>query len=177
MLLANMGVPIVCVAIPTMLVALVPIAGIEALVYHKWLRRSFKDSFRGALIANLLSTILGIPLMWLPLLIGQIALGGSHAWGMETPEQRLQAVTLQAAWLIPYRDHIAWMIPAASLVLLLPFYLGSVIVEYISLAGRWRNLPRKRLLTSVAIANGLSYLALGLYYACQLWLAVRASTS
>ena len=68
------------------------------------------------------------------------------------------------------------MIPAASLVLLLPFYLGSVIVEYIALAARWRNLPPKRLLTSVAVANGLSYLALGLYYACQLWLAVHANS-
>jgi hypothetical protein len=29
MLIANMGVPIVCVAVPVMLIALLPIAGIE----------------------------------------------------------------------------------------------------------------------------------------------------
>ena len=172
MVFANMGVPIVCVTVPTMLIALLPIAGVEAFVYRRWLGHSFKEAFRGALVANLWSTLVGIPLMWLPFVSAQIAFGNVSAWGMETPQQRLDAVTLQAAWLIPYREHIEWMIPAASLVLLLPFYLASVGLEYLSLTARWKAEDRKRLFASVAAANALSYLGLGIYYGLQLWLAM-----
>jgi hypothetical protein len=172
MLFANMGVPIVCVAVPVMLIALLPIAGIESVVYYKWLGRPFKDAFWGALSSNLWSTLVGIPLMWLPLVIAQLSIGGGRAWGMETSQQRVDAVTLQAAWLIPYSEHLAWMIPAASIVLLLPFYLGSIVVEYLALASRWRTLGRKRLFAAVAVANALSYTGLGIFYALQLWVAL-----
>ena len=171
---ANMGVPIVCVAVPTMLLALLPISAVEALVYWKGLGRAFKDAFWGALVANIWSTLVGVPIVWLPLVVGQLAVGGGRAWGMDTPEQRLEAVTLQAAWLIPYRDHIGWMIPAASIAVLLPFYLGSIVIEYLVLAGRWRTLGRKQLFLSVAAANAISYIGLGVYYGVQLCLALDA---
>lgn len=173
MLFANMGVPIVCVAVPVMLIALLPIAGIESVVYCKWLGRSFKDAFWGALISNLWSTLVGVPLMWVPLVIAQLSIGGGSAWGMETSQQRVEAVTLQAAWLIPYSEHLAWMIPAASIVLLLPFYLGSVVVEFFALAARWKSLARKRLIAGIAMANALSYTCLAIYYGSELWLALR----
>jgi hypothetical protein len=172
MLFANMGVPIVCVAVPVMLIALLPITGIESLVYYKRLGRPFKDAFWGALFSNLWSTLVGVPLMWLPLVIVQLSIGGGRAWGMDTTQQRVEAVTLQAAWLIPYSEHLAWMIPAASIVLLLPFYLGSVVVEYLALAVRWKSLERKRLFAGVALANALSYTGLGVYYGSQLWFAL-----
>ena len=48
------------------------------------------------------------------------------------------------------------MIPAASLVLLVPFFLASVTVEYIVLRQRWGAAPT-RLLAGVVWGNALSY--------------------
>jgi len=71
--------------------------------------------------------------------------------------------------MIPYREHGAWMIPAASLVLLLPFYLGSVFVEHWFLAKRWDPFGQKPSFATVMIANAVSYVGLGAYYGLQLW--------
>jgi hypothetical protein len=169
MLFANMGIPIVCVTIPIMLIALFPIAWVESLVYRASLDLPRKESFWGTFIANFWSTVIGIPIVWIPLVVGQMSIGGGRAWGMDTSQQRLEAVTLQAPWLIPYQEHTAWMIPAASLVLLLPFYLGSVFVEYLILTKRWQSSGQQLSFAIVMLANAISYLGLGVYYGLQLW--------
>src|SRR5262245_36396945 len=114
MLFANMGIPIVCVTIPTMHIALFPIRWVESLVYRVSLDLTRKETFWGTFSANFWSTIVGIPIVWIPLVVAQLSIGGGSAWGMETSQQRLNAVTLQAPWLIPYPEHGAWMVPAAS---------------------------------------------------------------
>lgn len=175
MLFANMGIPMVCIAVPTMLVALLPIAAIESVIYWRCFHRAGKDAFVGAFLANGWSTLIGVPFTWLLLVIAQLANDGGYAWGMDTPQQQLNEVTLQAAWLIPYREHLYWMIPAASIVLLLPFYLGSAIVEFIVLAIRWRDVPRRQLVGPVLIANAFSYSGLGFYYGWRLWVVTSVA--
>jgi hypothetical protein len=167
-MLANIGVPMVCMTVPTMLIALFPIAFVESLVLRRYLPISTKQAFWNVVSANLVSTFVGIPLTWLPLVAVQLMIGGGRAWGMETTQQRIEAVTLQAPWLIPYSDHLAWMIPVASLVLMVPFYFGSVFVEYLVLSGRWVEIDRRRLLRAVALANVVSYCGLAAYYVVNL---------
>jgi hypothetical protein len=171
-LYANMGIPMVCESLPTMLLALLPIALVEACVLRLLLGTDFRRAWRGALPANFWSTLLGIPAAWLVLVGIQFAIGGSRAWGMDTPQQRLDAVTLQAAWLIPYEGQLSWMIPAASLVLLTPFWLASVIVEYRYLRRDWGKSYRPtKLLVAVVVANVLSYALLDGYYGARLYFA------
>jgi hypothetical protein len=167
LLLANVGIPMVFVTVPTMLVALLPIALVESWILSCVCGLKFNESWRGALKANFWSTVLGIPVAWLILVVAQMASGNGRAWGIETPLQRLTAVTLQAPWLVPYERHLNWMIPAASLTLLIPFFLASVIAEYIILRKRWGT-GQKRLLTGVVCANALSYALMGGYYAVSL---------
>jgi hypothetical protein len=176
-LYANIGVPMVCVSVPLMLLALVPIALVEAIVFRIILDIDFRHAWRGAWRANLWSTLLGIPVAWFVLVVIQMALGGGRAWGIDTPQQRLDAVTLQAAWLVPYSRHLRWMIPAASLVLLTPFWLASVIVEYGFLRDDWakRYSPR-RLFAAVVLGNLLSYALLAGYYGVQLYVVTRNFT-
>lgn len=169
MLMANMGLPMVCVAIPTMLIALFPIAWVESLVYRAFLDLPRKDRFWGTFIANFWSTVVGIPIVWVPLVVAQIVIDGGRRWSAETPQELIEATVLSAAWLTPYRGHLGWMIPTASLVLLLPFYLGSVLVESWVLAKRWEPLGQKPSFATVMIANGVSYTGLAAYYAIQLW--------
>jgi hypothetical protein len=176
-LYANIGVPMVCESVPLMLLALLPIALVEAIVFRIILEMDFRQAWHGAWRANLWSTLVGIPAAWFMLVVIQMALGGGRAWGMDTPQQRLTAVTLQAAWLIPYSGHLRWMIPAASLVLLTPFWLASVIVEYRFLRDDWakRYSPR-RLFGAVVLANLLSYALLAGYYGVQLYVACQNFT-
>src|SRR5262245_32767502 len=125
-MLGNMGIPMVCVTVPAMLIALLPIALIEACILRRSCGLPFREAWRGALSANLWSALLGSPVAWFILFGVQIATGGGSAWGLDTPLHRLAAVTMQAPWLIPYDRHTAWMIPAASLALLAPFFVTSV---------------------------------------------------
>jgi hypothetical protein len=93
--------------------------------------------------------------------------GGGQAWGLDTPLDRLAAVTLQAPWLVPYQGQLSWMIPAASITLLIPFLVASVLIEYAILKARWKT-TQVRLGKAVVSANVLSYLLLAGYYTSQL---------
>jgi hypothetical protein len=161
----------VCVTVPTIVLALPLIALVEAAVLRIFCCASFREAWRGAIWANLLSGLLGVPLAWLALVIAQIAGGATRAWGLDTPMDRLAAVTLQAPWLIPYEDDLYWMVPAASLVLLVPFYLVSVAAEYLVLRYRW-GAGHGHLMVGVMAANAASYLLLAGYYGVRLWLAL-----
>lgn len=80
---------------------------------------------------------------------------------METPAHRLAAVTLQAAWLVPYEKHLAWMVPAA-VVLLVPCFALSVFVEDWSLGRRWPDLASEAISAAVPRANAWSCVLLAL---------------
>jgi hypothetical protein len=169
-LVANIGIPMVFVTVATMLLALLPIALAEAWVLSRMCGLIFSEAFKGAYNANLWSTILGIPLAWFALVVAQMASGAGTAWGLETPLNRLAAVTLQSPWLVPYTEDLGWMIPAASLTLLIPFFGVSVFVEHRILKKRWIASP-KNLRIGVFYANVVSYLMLAAYYAGTLWKA------
>jgi hypothetical protein len=170
MLWANIGMPMIFFAVPMMLLALLPIALVESWVLARVCGIVKGEAWRGALQANLWSTLVGIPIAWFVLALAQMLSGGSKAWGMDTPLDRLAAVTLQAPWLIPYKEHSAWMVPAASLVLLVPFLLASVWVEYVMLCRRWGK-EQRRLFFGVLLANIASYALLAAFYGVQLYLA------
>jgi hypothetical protein len=166
-LIANIGIPMVFVTVPTMLLALVPVALVEGCVLCRICSLPAREACRGALRANLLSTLLGIPIAWFVLAVLQMVSGGGVAWGLETPLDRFAAVTLQAAWLVPYGEDLRWMVPAASLTLLIPFYVASVVVELAILKKRWPD-SLDHLRIGVIYANLLSYFLLGGFYAIGL---------
>jgi hypothetical protein len=126
---ADAGVPMLAVLWPASWVLFIPIVVIEAWVAHRIVELDWKTSLKKAGIANAVSTLIGIPLTWGVLVIIDIALQGGRAYGINTLSGKLIAVTLQAPWLIPYESDLDWMIPAASIVLLIPFFFTSVFIE------------------------------------------------
>jgi hypothetical protein len=67
---------------------------------------------------------------------------------------------------------LVWVIPAASLFLLIPFFVASVFVEYRWLNRNCEGVPSKsRLLKGVLFANFLSYLLLAGFYGIRLIIA------
>ena len=118
---------------PAMLYALVPVIAVEILVARKIMRIEPRRSMKAIVTANLASTLLGFPLLWM-LLVGielLIALlsGSGSALGLQSFWARVYAVTVQAPWLIPYEEDLKWMIPVAAAYLLIPAFFVSVFVE------------------------------------------------
>jgi hypothetical protein len=174
---ANAGLPMIGVQMHLMIVALAPIIAIETVVIRQKLGLSVSRSLEGSVLANIVSTFVGIPLTWVALLAIQMATGGGRGWGLETPLQKLAAVTVQAPLLMPYERALYWMMPVASLVLLLPSLAVSVIIEAWILAKLFPNAPRKSVWGTMWVANLLSYALLVAYTAVQLYQILSNSPS
>lgn len=116
---------------PASWVLLVPIILVEALVAVRIFRIGFGRCFKVSAVANLVSTLVGIPLTWALLVIFELCTGAGYARGLHTPLLRLAAVTMQAPWLIPYEESLQWMVPAAAAFLCIPFFFASVLAEYL----------------------------------------------
>lgn len=160
---ADAGVPMLFVTFPAMLLALVPIVLLEIIVLGRVMGRSAASFVKSAAIANVVSTIVGIPLTWLVLVLLEWMTGGSAAYGLRTTMQKFLAVTWQAPWLIPYeRQQLSWMIPAASLFLLVPFFFTSYLIEAPIVAHIKRDLPRTQMRAAVFRANVASYAGLAI---------------
>ena len=160
---ADIGVPMVAVFLPPLWLSLIPIIIIEALIVNRMLTISLARSFASAAVGNVLSTVVGIPFMWAVLATVQGTFAGG-ALGLNTIGRRIYAVTVQAPWLIPYEEDLSWMIPIALVVLAVPAYLLSVLVEWRVLCRFIATEQQPRSLRAVAVANLGSYMALALLF-------------
>jgi hypothetical protein len=160
---ANMGVPLVAVFLPPLWLALVPIVLLEASVVARMLGGRLQNSLVPVGVANVLSTVLGIPLMWVVLAVAQLIFAGD-ATGLSTPGLKIYAVTVQAPWLIPYEDELKWMVPSALVVMAIPAFCLSVLVEWQVIARFKEFQGRSRVLRAVAVSNLLSYALLAVFF-------------
>jgi len=134
-MLALMAVP--------MWASLLVIIPLEAFVATRRLGTGWGRSLKVAAIANLVSTVVGVPLTWLVLAAGEIGVqyaGSLFAppTGPQHPLSPLAGVAvgavnmiLMAPWLVPYEGSLYWMIPTAALLLCVPFFFVSVWIEYL----------------------------------------------
>jgi len=160
---ANIGVPMVAIFLPPLWLSLVPVIAIETWIVARLLNLSLKKSVPGVALGNALSSLLGIPLMWVILAIAQLVFAGS-ARGIDTIGQKAYSVTVQAPWLVPYEKELGWMIPLALLVLAVPAYLLSVLIEWRALLPFVETTNRRKTLRAVLLANAASYLFLALLF-------------
>lgn len=159
---ADAGVPMIFITLPAMLIALIPVIAVETAVLVRALRIPLKRCIAVTTAANLASTLIGMPLTWIALVFIQLISGGGAGFGLSTPLQRFLAVTWQAPWLIPYDSEMYWMVPVATLVLMIPFFFMSWWSEY--LVARWilKDADRTALRRAIRNANLLSYALLAL---------------
>jgi len=162
-ILIDVGLPMIFVAIPVMVVALLPVVFLEAIVLRYSLVITYKQATKASFLTNLASTLLGIPMSWLLLVLIQTITGGDRAYGLKTPLTKFLAVTWQAPWLIPYESDLYWMIPAAGLFLLIPFFFFSWCVEYLVARRILKGVDPISTRRGVRNANIASYGVLALY--------------
>src|SRR5215469_16484040 len=135
-MLADAGVPMIFITLPGMVLLLLPIIEAEAaLIIHRTSLRTGKVSWATA-AANVVSTILGIPLTWGVLFLCEMGLFealahttklGHNSWN--SPLERIVGTILSAPWIAPVGDSGSWAVPLAAIVLLIPFFFVSLWVE------------------------------------------------
>lgn len=157
---ADIGAPMIFITLPMLIIGLVPIIILETFVLMKLLRIAFKDGIKTAALMNVISTLVGIPVTWGALVFIQIFTGGGAAYGLQSPLQKFLAVTWQAPWLIPYESDLYWMVPSASLVLLIPFFFASYLIEALIARKILKGFDKAVLHRSVFLANISSYAVL-----------------
>jgi hypothetical protein len=165
---ADIGLPLIAVFLPPMWLALIPIVVVEAAVNSRLLAVPFRRTLMPASVGNLVSTLAGIPVMWLVLATTELLCCGS-AKGLSTSSAKIYAVTIQAPWLIPYDRDFHWMIPVALFVFAIPCYALSVLIEAPFNAMAFTAIPKKSIWRATAAANLASYLCLALFF----WIEMR----
>jgi len=169
---ANVGVPMLAVVWPASWWLLVPVILLESLVAVRLLRVGFVRGARVVGIANLLSTLAGIPITWGILVLVQMLLGwGDARWMPDSLTGALAAVTLQSPWLMPFEEQLRWMVPAAAAVLCVPFFLMSIIAEG-PVVGVLLDLDGKDTWRWAWRANGLTYGLIWLFLGISVWRAL-----
>ena len=161
-LLFNVGVPMIFSSLPMMIIALLPIILLESFSFYSALEINFWRAFTIETVVNLISTFIGIPIAWLLLVGLQLITGGGSAYGINTFPKQILAVTWQSPWLVPYQNHLRWMIPVARMVLLIPFFFASWFCEYLVIKYLFDDMNNNGLNYIVRNANLLSYGLLGL---------------
>lgn len=172
---ANAGVPMIFLAMPVLGFSIIPIIIIEAIFLSKKLELASPSAFKTTTISNLVSTIVGIPLTWLLLVLIQMLAGGGGAYGLDTTLGKVLSVTLQAGWLIPYESDLHWMIPVAGLVLLVPFFFASWWSEYFVTKKMLKDHSAQRVKIAVRNANIITYVLLA-FWPIGFWVLNNAAT-
>ena len=151
-----------------MVVALIPIILIEVTVSRWIVSLRTRKLVGGVVAANLGSTFVGLPIAWILMVGLNLITTGSKTQGFDTPLATFKSVVLQAAWLVPYEDQLYWLVPAATLVLLIPYFLVSVYIERFVLVRVWKDESHKRVSKVSWSSNGVTYL--GLLVVTVVWL-------
>jgi len=157
------------ITLPMLIIGLIPIILAETFILMRVISVSFKCGIKISAIMNAVSTVIGIPITWGSLVLIQMITGGGSAYGLQTPLQKFLAVTWQAPWLIPYESDLYWMVPAASLVLLIPFFFASYLIESLILRRILKQIDKALVNRGVFIANLYSYSIL--FILAFFWLA------
>jgi hypothetical protein len=167
---ADAGVPMIFLEWPAMVMALIPVILIEFFVVQRMLKLGSKTAGIGLTVANLASTLVGVPMTWVVLVVCEMGLGfvfsnlfprysetmftSGHPPG---PLGKLIFVALQAPWMAPYESQLYWMIPLAAMLLLVPFLGISYGVESWICVRWWRPVDPKAVRRAIWRANLASY--------------------
>ena len=114
---------------PSWILALPIVIAVEAFLCRRWLEVPWKRAWLGAGVANAISTLAGFPILWIAWVVVLISARGDGVPKLAEPWCSIYAVTVQAAWLLPDEDRLYWMIPTAGMVLLIPAFFVTVLIE------------------------------------------------
>jgi hypothetical protein len=178
--LANIGLPMLAVVWPLSVPAIIPVIALESWMVHRALNVDRRIAFTQMAKANILSTVVGIPLAWVASVVIEFFLVflvtspvNSHSYPPDFVG-KVGGVVLTAPWLGPFENGGHWIVPVATTVLLIPFFFASYWVEtwYVALALS-PNAPEQAR-RAIWNANLVSYMVI--FCACIVWLVYGLAT-
>lgn len=183
MLFANAGLVLLAFDLPLMLLALLPVAALEAGWYRHWLRLPWDRAWFASLNANGQSTVLGLPVAWAGLVVWEFVVatvwpelrpvyGRAPAAAGDAEWRAWVYLTGFAAFSMPQSEDFAWMFHAYTLVLMAPAFLVSWLWETRVLCRDLPKLPRRTVRRACLGANSLSYMVLAGIVAWRLRVAL-----
>lgn len=116
---ANVALPLIFFTLPGMALALVPVIAIESYVLMTILGLSIGYGLVVVSVANVVSTMVGIPVTWL--LLSPLA---------KLPQDKIPGVIWIWLGADGEKNPKDWMVPAACLLLLMPYFFVSWFIEY-----------------------------------------------
>jgi hypothetical protein len=165
---ADAGIPMLPVAYPVILLFLIPVVAIETIYIRQRLRTRWRNTIAATAGANLVTMLLGFPLVWIFL----VALQFLSTDFLDRTHSAALITVLTAPWPVPaYGD--PWAVPVAFVLLLVPAFLLSAFVEGLLLNSfHWLHSDRPSTRT-VWMANVFSYVFLAAVGFIILWLLIR----
>jgi hypothetical protein len=166
---ADAGVPMIFLTLPAMLLLLIPIIVVEGFLCKKWLGITTWEAMKSNIFSNLASTVIGVPMAWAIMFGVEFATFGVVEWkfpnqNVNSPIANTILFVLSAAWIGPPAENQLWLVPAAVLVLLVPFFLASYGIEYLVVSymvgmpeGGPANVAYPRVRIAVRNANLITY--------------------
>jgi len=128
--LANAGVPMLALAWPVQWLALIPIVLLECAVSRQSIQVPFRQLIWPVGKANLVSTLVGIPLAWAVMLIPLFGVGLGLSLMPASTEMptylEYVLLPLTAAWV---GGESVWQIYFAFVILTVPFCIISIFIE------------------------------------------------
>lgn len=128
---ADVGLPMVIPSLVLMVPSLPVIVLIEGYVLKRTADISFRRGTTSAAFANIISTLIGMPIAWSTFLLVELGLQYARVEPSNS-NTLLQALMFigEAAWVGPPVDgQDAWRVYLAFLVLLVPYFSASVWIE------------------------------------------------
>jgi hypothetical protein len=182
-LFADAGVPMLFLTLPAMLLLLIPIIVVEGFLCKKWLGITTWEAMKSNAFSNLASTVIGVPVAWAIMLGVEFATMGVVQWrypnqNWNSPIANAIFFLLSSAWIGPPGKNSLWLVPAATLVLLVPFFLASYGIEYLVISymvgmpeGGPPNVAYPRVRIAVRNANLITYGAM--FVGTAVWLLTQ----
>ncbi len=158
---ADAGIPMLMLVWPAAWLLLLLIIPLEAWFARRMLGLSWRRVLGVSALANLASTLVGIPVAWILLVILEMGTGltiaAADARGWRIPEavQNALGIALMAPWLGP--NARPWMVPAAAAFLCVPFFLVSVLCESLVARRRLADCDTREIRRWAWFANGFTY--------------------
>lgn len=169
---ANSCVPMIIIMEPLLVFALVAIIPIEAGIATKTLGTDWKKSLFISGIANCFSTVFGVPLTWLVLAFWQLNLGLPNLDVLGETHSiagKLSHMLNAAPMVVPNSAEYYWTLPAAALILLVPFFFASVFIEYSIARPNVKGISNRQIWKWAWIANTITYSIIGFFTWDLLW--------
>lgn len=175
---ANVGLPTISINLPSLMLLLFVVIALESKILARYTGRSFRELLRPVSLANLLSTFVGLPALWLLLAFFDHMGLQTPYFGFKTIWRQILTMSGMFISIPPWRDvtikHYHVSFAATSLHVI--FFFASYFIESWFLVRYLRGEEKNKIKKGIWIGNIASYSVLIPFTALLIYLGMNHFT-